>query len=331
MLVYAVLWGVLWLGVLAWGLRPVTYDRERLATVAEQTFGPDLEAYWQKARTQRNFAPVTLKLNPFVLLRATINTRQAVPSGEQPAGDVRTRRMEYETLVRWDSLIIFTLGLATLAFVLWPLYARESTSRLLPFPEAPLAEPPPVPVNPQPAPSAPSLEQQILLGDVRNALRRANDLDRYSKYLLVAGLAVAVFGPILFSMYAPLPMPEDTTVLYLGKLFRPLGILLFIEGIAWFLLRQYRALSEDYKYYYRSYLKRSNYLVALRLIGESDDEAARALKTLLLTALAHDESPEGRSPGDTAAAIEAARAVEAPPLNALVRAIVERLPGPEKK
>ena len=51
---------------------------------------------------------------------------------------------------------------------------------------------------------------------------------------------------------------------YLTFSIRPAGALIFIEAIAWFLLRQYRALIEDYKIFHRMYLKRANYLIAYR-------------------------------------------------------------------
>jgi hypothetical protein len=60
--------------------------------------------------------------------------------------------------------------------------------------------------------------------------------------------------------------------------FRYVIIFIFMETIAWFLLRQYRALIEDYKYFYRIYLKRLNYLNSYSMLkGRNLSEAAETL------------------------------------------------------
>jgi len=54
--------------------------------------------------------------------------------------------------------------------------------------------------------------------------------------------------------------------------FRASAQLLFIEALAWFLLRQHRALIEDYKAFYRYYMRRANYLAALKIAIENPDK-----------------------------------------------------------
>jgi hypothetical protein len=60
-------------------------------------------------------------------------------------------------------------------------------------------------------------------------------------------------------------------------------MLIFIEAIAWFLLRQYRALIEDYKSFYRCYMRRANYFAALKISNGNKDEKLFSLivKTFL--------------------------------------------------
>src|SRR5262249_54823982 len=55
---------------------------------------------------------------------------------------------------------------------------------------------------------------------------------------------------------------ENQWLLFASRSLRPTGMLIFMEGIAWFLLRQYRVLIEEYKAFLRVYLKRSSYLIA---------------------------------------------------------------------
>jgi tetratricopeptide (TPR) repeat protein len=84
----------------------------------------------------------------------------------------------------------------------------------------------------------------------------------------------------------------------LARSLRPFGMLIFVEGIAWFLLRQYRNLIEDYKSFVRIYLKRSNYLIAFRAAptAQAGSPLADVIKGLLnedLTGrLAKDETTE---------------------------------------
>jgi hypothetical protein len=84
------------------------------------------------------------------------------------------------------------------------------------------------------------------------------------------------------------------------KALRPFGILIFIESIAWFLLRQYRAMMEDYKVFYRGYLRRTNYLTAFKILrgAPAPDGTTLAFVAALLGEdlsgrLKRDETTEG--------------------------------------
>jgi hypothetical protein len=67
----------------------------------------------------------------------------------------------------------------------------------------------------------------------------------------------------------------------LGRALRPFGMLVFVEGIAWFLLRQYRSLIEDYKGFVRGQLRRSSYLVALKACVQAGTSYADVIRALL--------------------------------------------------
>lgn len=57
--------------------------------------------------------------------------------------------------------------------------------------------------------------------------------------------------------------------LTLLEMSRPFVVLLLLETILWFLLREYRASIDDYKALYRVYLKRSAYLTAFKIVETS--------------------------------------------------------------
>jgi hypothetical protein len=55
---------------------------------------------------------------------------------------------------------------------------------------------------------------------------------------------------------------------YAYRVVRPVGMLLFIEGIAWFLLRQYRSLLQEHKKFYAIYLQKANQMACIRAIDK---------------------------------------------------------------
>jgi hypothetical protein len=136
-----------------------------------------------------------------------------------------------------------------------------------------------------------SLEQHLLL-DVQRAFQRADALFARSSLMLISGILVAFLGIVAFAFLTssttnqglifdfPRYAPGDDTVpqytfdqlqaarrdrfiyeivLSVTSKFRFVLIFVFVETVAWFLLKQYRALIEDYKAFYRIYLRRQNY------------------------------------------------------------------------
>jgi len=76
------------------------------------------------------------------------------------------------------------------------------------------------------------------------------------------------FASVVKEVLAPVSF-KDVLSEHFARALRPFGILIFIEGIAWFLLRQYRSLMEDYKAFNRGYIRRVNTLVAYKLLLEN--------------------------------------------------------------
>ena len=156
--------------------------------------------------------------------------------------------------------------------------------------------------------------EELLESDVVKAEERARDVYRRSTILLSGGIVMAFVGVALF--YVTLPqstagssdsqlMAErlELRYLYASRLddrapltysrpsgeehpwltfashsLRPTGMLIFMEGIAWFLLRQYRVLIEEYKSFLRVYLKRSSYLIAWKAASFVRTSSSRSLR-----------------------------------------------------
>jgi len=106
-------------------------------------------------------------------------------------------------------------------------------------------------------------------------MERADSLFARSNLMLLAGIIVAFLGVLLFALLTSLnelPNMEEASaetenvstrvVNAVLSNFRPTAIFIFLETISWYLLRQYRALIEDFKSFYRIYLRRQNILSA---------------------------------------------------------------------
>jgi hypothetical protein len=155
--------------------------------------------------------------------------------------------------------------------------------------------------------------EEALLIETKNAWLAARQFYGNSIYLLVSGVSTAVVSAIVFYFSikdVPLATKDDIWP-YLLSIIRPLGMLIFIEAIAWFLLRQYRSAIEDYKAFHRIYLRRSNYFIARRALSEIFSfEKSRKLAERLLS-----EDLSGRlSAGQTTEAIEAMKMDENNPV-----------------
>jgi len=117
------------------------------------------------------------------------------------------------------------------------------------------------------------------------------------------------FGPLLIQ-----PAPNNAPATILGfsssqivQSFKSTAMLIFIEAIAWFLLRQYRALIEDYKSFYRYYMRRANYLIALKLVTEP---AGQSLQTRFVETLLGEELSGRLQQGQTTEGLEGQRVID---------------------
>jgi hypothetical protein len=169
----------------------------------------------------------------------------------------------------------------------------------------------------------------VLRGHVKIVENRANAIYGRSTLLLTVGVLMAFIGIGVFYFSLPpvpsVPRYEELSAPFvaqpntvqkftapsdvfwssvapsLPRVLRSTGVLIFIEAIAWFLLRQYRSLIEDFKQFTRLYLKRANYLAAFVLL--SDPDSTPESRVLAAALIQEDLSGVLRS-GETLEAIE---------------------------
>ncbi|CTQ68080.1 hypothetical protein [Roseibium alexandrii] len=104
---------------------------------------------------------------------------------------------------------------------------------------------------------------------------------------------------------------------------RPIGMLIFIEAIAWFLLRQYRISVEDYKIISRIYRGRVNTLLSLKILRESKSKNA---DTIIAAALTKEDISERLNKNQTTEALEAMKIAEPNPVFELFNKILPTSP-----
>lgn len=170
----------------------------------------------------------------------------------------------------------------------------------------------------------------VLEEEVLTAQKRAEDLYNRSTLLLAGGIILAFIGVGIF--YVSLPNLSDrqeiTLTGYLAQSIKPTSVLLFIEAIAWFLLRQYRALIEDYKSFHRMYLKRANYLISFKTLA-SDSNLETNL--FLITSLLNEDLTGRLREGETTEALESAKVPELNPVFLVLNSLIEKIPGSVRK
>jgi hypothetical protein len=162
--------------------------------------------------------------------------------------------------------------------------------------------------------------ESFLAAETSAALSRANQLNFKSNLMLWAGIIMAFVGVVLFYLTLPQLQSGDDRWMYLERGLRPTGILISLEAIAWFFLRQYRALIEDFKWFHRLYLKKSNYLASLKLLSLKDVTQAQIFWATCVLA----EDLTGRlSAGETTEHIEGIKAIEPNPVSTIFQAMLE--------
>lgn len=111
--------------------------------------------------------------------------------------------------------------------------------------------------------------EKILAVDVRSTYRRSNELLVRSYLFLFSGIVIASVGVIIF--FGTLPDGNSrqlNNLEFFRASIRPMSVLLFLETVAWFLLRQFRAGIEDFKYFHKAYTRRVDILIGLKLEKE---------------------------------------------------------------
>jgi hypothetical protein len=156
----------------------------------------------------------------------------------------------------------------------------------------------------------------LFAAEVQAAARRADGFFARSTLLLAGGIVMAFIGVGIFYVTLPETQRDETLMSYWPKVVRPTGVLIFVEAIAWFLLRQYRALVEDYKWFYRLYLKRANYLAALRILGTG---AVRPEDVFVAASLIQEDLSGRLKSGETTESLEALRLPEESPVTEILR------------
>lgn len=100
-------------------------------------------------------------------------------------------------------------------------------------------------------------------------LNRSQNLYNRSFSMLYLGLGVAVLGIVVF--YISLPdMKNENLASYISTSVRPFFVLLFIESISIYLLKQYRVSMNDYTYYFNKYLKKVDVSIVSEILDRKD-------------------------------------------------------------
>lgn len=146
--------------------------------------------------------------------------------------------------------------------------------------------------------------------------------------MLLAGIVMAFVGVGAF--YASIPSVNSDTKLeaYLMGSLRPAAMLVFVEALAWFLLRQYRSLLDEYMRFHRMAQRRADFLTAFLTIGKSNSPDATVL---VLTALLQEPSALILKNGESTVALEENKAAFSNPIFDLANSVLQRVPLPDAK
>lgn len=233
-------------------------------------------------------------ISPFA--QVSIPIRAAWENSEKPF--VRVNQGTAVVSLRFDQIVLAGSLLVMLALTISTLYpkseataavAQEVTSK-----------------TSQPQSNAHALlnhanAKQVFAHEVRHAELRTETLFRRSTYLLTGGVLMAFIGVAVFYATVPDPLKDEAHSSYLIRVIRSTGMLVFLEAIAWFLLRQYRSLIEDFKGFHRIYMKRANYLAAITLL---DKENIRGEDILIVSALLGEDFSGKLVTGETTESLE---------------------------
>ncbi|WP_456188319.1 hypothetical protein [Bacillus cereus] len=117
----------------------------------------------------------------------------------------------------------------------------------------------------------------ILLQYVMEATTLANKIYTRAGVYLLVGCLIAFVGILIF--YSPifgdvLKVDQDTSVLSIVISYIPrFGAMIFVEVIAFFFLKQYKIMMEEFRYYERIKRRRQDNLAVLSLVKEFNEES----------------------------------------------------------
>lgn len=118
----------------------------------------------------------------------------------------------------------------------------------------------------------PNIEKQ-LINNIEESKINAERLFKRSSYSLIIGGGIAISGVLIFYfLNLNTDYNQFTDILHFLGLIPRFGILFFIEYVAFFFLKQYRVLMEEYRYYEAIKRDRQNLLSLYYLIDKYKDE-----------------------------------------------------------
>lgn len=171
--------------------------------------------------------------------------------------------------------------------------------------------------------------RDALAEDILYSRLAATKAQQQASMLVVSGVAMALLGVIVF-YYSLAPISEIRSLdaeermqVALLAAFRPGAALFFIEGVAWFLLRQYRLVSLDFKGFLETTASRTNVLACIQLADKPDDTE---LRTRLVATLLSKGAGEPLKAGESTVALENERLASVNPLWELAGQLVKKIP-----
>ena len=171
-----------------------------------------------------------------------------------------------------------------------------------------------------------------LANEIKFLKRTASEINLKSNLLLTIGIIMAGVGVSVFVL-SPLNLPtikeEPRYPIIFIEFSRSLGMLIFIEAIAWFLLRQYRALADDYKAIQFEISKKINALVSIIYINQQNLPDERVL--LLANLLTPTSTTTILKPGETTESLENMKLEKNSPILTLAEKIIDKSKFTETK
>ena len=293
------------------GARSIFWSESKLRDMIIQRNSSELDAYIVDLSHTKSQFPPALTLNHNIFVEVRIRPRSQLPVGRNDAlGAPRMAEvLRFETRLRWDNILVLSVVAVVASVLAWTLLRGTGQAfaahefRKLPPPQSERA-----------------FIYEIFLADIENAQAQSARLNRRANVMLLAGLTVAMVGAaVLFAMLPEANSESGLSTALAGSI-RPLGITIFVEAIAWYLLRQHRVLLEESRIFYQVYLRRSSQLGALALTTDIGPNGASAI----LDALLKETSSDRLNPGETTIPLAASGADNHLALGSLIGMLLEK-------